>query len=302
MTLVQSWIDSLTLLKPKNAQLFIMVTIKSIIEAYKLLFKYFWWAYVLVVGSCIVQFVIPFVTEWPITRHVDATLFDYIYIGFLFIVPGLVSFILFFATCFATRPSVMNKNCAYFRGQYLKIISYGLLLAASWIVFIVSFVLFMGTAGTFLMQATHNFYNGYWPSLFLSLHWLHALLTSGLFVFSILFFLDSTGGLKSFYCSLWRSLKMVIFNLPLLVLLGLLFYCANVLLLVSVKKLCMYFVFDRDGNTSLTEAQMANVMVIGSRVVQTIRIILMPFFVCLYANIYIKKLHDQFDLYFKPVQ
>src|SRR5260221_7807584 len=112
MTLVQSWIDSLTLLKPKNAHLFIMVTIKSIIEAYKLLFKYFWWAYVLFVGSCIVQFFIPLVTEWPITRDVNATLFDHIYAGSLFIVPGLLSFIVFFATCFATRPSVMNKNCA----------------------------------------------------------------------------------------------------------------------------------------------------------------------------------------------
>ena len=59
MTLVQSWIDSLTLLKPKNAQLFIMVTLKSIIETYKVMFWYWGWVIILMVLCYILPIVFP---------------------------------------------------------------------------------------------------------------------------------------------------------------------------------------------------------------------------------------------------
>src|SRR3989304_215348 len=38
-----SWKDGLTLLLPRNLKLFALVTLKSIIECYKIYFKYFWW-------------------------------------------------------------------------------------------------------------------------------------------------------------------------------------------------------------------------------------------------------------------
>lgn len=66
---------------------------------------------------------------------------------------------------------------------------------------------------------------------------------------------------------------MIVFNFPLLIAVGLLFYIP------------MYFVM------SIAPVELMLQNVIGA--------FLLPITVCTYANIYIKKLHDQFDLYHK---
>ena len=95
-----------------------------------------------------------------------------------------------------------------------------------------------------------------------------------LIIFSILFFLDSAQEPKNFLISLWYSIKMIIFNFPLLAVVGI---CFNVPVLI-------YY------SLPIWLAPIAR---------EIFAALLLPIGVCLYANIYIKKLHDQFDLYFK---
>ena len=228
MTLVQSWIESLTLLKPKNAQLFIMVTIKSIIEAYKVMIKYWAWVPVLMVAS---YFVLP---QFGVAYGVD-------------VVSRWLYQLLLFATCAATRPSIMKKDCAYFRSQMYAFI------------YIVIF-LFLSPAAL-------------WPSSF-----------SPFYIFFVLFFLDSAQRPKNLFVSLWNSLKMIVFNYPLLAIIGLCFGIISVFNTFFIMPL-MYQINDPFGVLMFAR--------------EILGLLLLPIGVCFYAHIYIKKLHDQFDLYFK---
>lgn len=226
MTLLQSWADSLTLLKPKNFQLFVMVTIKSILEAYKLYFKYFWW---LLIVMPLFLFIMP---NSPVQ-----------YVMWLAVNCFLYG-ILFLGTCFITRPSILQKDCSYLRFQFKK---------------------------------------SFWNILFIPL--LFILSDSPWPVFLVLFFADSEGGFKNFLFSLWNALKMVIYNLPLILVM---------ILFVAVINLFFYspiFIFNHLFFGTLFEYLFT-----------AVEVFLMPISICIYANIYIKRLHDQFDLYFKQPQ
>jgi hypothetical protein len=244
MTLIQAWCNSLGLLKPKNAQLFAMVTLKSIIESYKLLFKYFWWAFALIIG-CYVTWL------WHITRFgpIDSIITD----SAGFVTRWLFQFLLF-AACLATRPSIAKKNCAYFRSYMFSFLYIALyLLVFPWYA---------------------------WPTAFSSYD-----------IFLTLFFLDSARGPKSFLLSLWYALKMTVYNFPLLIVVGFLFslpaYFYSMMTIVLSAP---------DGKMM---AQTLEYMFIGKSIFS---LLVMPVGVCTFANIYIQKLHDQFDLYVKQPQ
>jgi hypothetical protein len=267
MTLVQSWIDSLTLLKPKNAQLFIMVTLKSIIEAYKIMFWYFWMAPSLIYLSYFIlgRFSMPYVT------YVRYNSWEGIV---LIALMNLFYQILLLAICFITRPSIMKKDWSYFCTQYKKIIIYWLLLP------VLTGALVFVLAELFIIFYFRNAVFGHLWIIPTLMYWLLPPMLLGWSVFSVLFFADSAGGAKNFLCSMCNSLKMIIFNYPLLVVIGLCFYVP--VWIISP------FIDQR--------------LVIGleSYITKNILgILLLPIGVCTYANIYIKKLHDQFDLYSK---
>jgi hypothetical protein len=247
MTLLQSWADSLTLLKPKNLQLFVMVTIKSILEAYKLYIKYFWW---LLLVLPLFLFVAPdFAT---VVKNNDSYNIAW-YCTLLGMAMSLYG-LLFLAACFATRPSILQKDCAYFRTQFKKIILYWL----AW-----------GALRILLMNFALSFGKMFFPVGSVSLG-------SPELIFFTLFFADSDGGLKNIVVSAWNTLKMVVYNLPLI-------FVFNLIFGISVL-FFNYFIYI----SPLMK------LIIGA--------LLMPIGVCTYANIYIKKLHDQFDLYFKQPQ
>ncbi len=231
MTLLQAWGDSLSLLKPKNLKLFLLVTLKSIIEAYKLLFKYWWWLYVIIIGSLLVPY------------FIDVSLLTYIRLEKIFC---WVYQVLLFATLVTTRPSAEQKNCNYFR----RYIPYFLIVVPFLLVF-----------------PSHV-----WPSAL-----------SSIYIFFNLFYLDSPKRIligkfisklngSDILMSFIRTLKMIIYNYPLLL-------CVGITLYAPLYIFC----------NSIYAPLLLNV----------IKIVLLPVPVCLYTNIYIKKLHDQFDLYFK---
>jgi hypothetical protein len=153
---------------------------------------------------------------------------------------------LLLAACFCTRPSMMKKDCAYFREQYTKNIFYWLLLM-------------------------------YLPKALLAYIF-------PLHIFFILFFADSTGTLKDCFLSLWYGLKMIIFNLPLLTIMGLIIYVLSAKFFLFV----LPYINHPDWSYSLIS--------------DTLTALLLPISVCIYTNIYIKRLHDQFDLYFNKAQ
>ena len=258
MTLVQSWIDSLTLLKPKNAQLFIMVTLKSIIEVYKLLFAYWWW----LIGLIVAWYIVAACYLLPIMLSARS----WVGVVSLSIIPFVLYQMLFLAICFATRPSIMKKDWSYFGTQYKKAIIYWLLLPVAIVLIALSLVPIF----TFLYLKNNINIFGYLWMIPILMYWLSYF---GWGVFSVLFFADSSGGSKNFLLSVWNASKMIIFNLPLLAVIGICFYLP---MLVFYK-----FIF------------------IPPMVRNIIGALLLPIGVCTYSNIYIKKLHDLFDLYFK---
>lgn len=232
MTLVQSWVDSLTLLKPKNLQLFIMVTIKSIKETYVLMFYYWSWLMVVLV----LCYSLPLFFPKLFFSKLELAVGDIGVSGYIPLISRWGYQVLIFATCLATRPSMMQKNCAYFRSQMISFLYIALFLCAIPL--------------------------SIWPSAL-----------SPWSIFLILFFLDSAKGPKNFLLSMWYALKMIIFNYPLMVCVGICFYMPVVLL--------------------------NSIFFIPLMVHNIVAVLLLPVGICTYANIYIKKVHDQFDLYFK---
>lgn len=226
MTLIQSWADSLTLLKPKNFQLFAMVTLKSIIEAYKTLLYHFWWIIVLIVACTIAPY---FFSYHKIIVFISCWLYE----------------LLFLAACFSTRPSMLQKDRQYFIHQFKKIILFWLFMP-----------LFSWSSAT---------YYGY--------------------IFTVLFFADSDGGPKNFLLPLWNAIKMIFVNLPLMIILGGIIYASGWIGgLYLLRLLAM--------TTYMHYALLFNM--VGA--------LLLPIGVCIYVNIYIKRLHDQFELYFNKAQ
>ena len=226
MTLVQAWVDSVSLLKPKHLKLFVLVTLKSIIDVYKIVAKYWWWLFAIIIGC----YVVPYVLTDSIAMYVHAER-----------ISQWSYQILLFATIVATRPSLFPKDCAYFRSNMIY---------------------FLGVALPLVF-----FPYSFWP-----------VAISPFYFFTLLFFLDSEkklyrGMFNDLLVSVFNAIKMTIYNYPLLVIIGLGLY---------MPIFCVY-------NYVLFAPLLHNV--IGA--------FLLPITVCTYANIYVKKLHDQFDLYFK---
>src|SRR6185295_3171006 len=112
------WIDSLRLLKPKNLKLFALVTLKSIGEAYTLIFKYFWWVLLLMlfyVFVALMGFFYLDASEFPgtILMQMAAAFKSFPRILFLF---------LFYIICVITRPSIEKKDWNYFKSQLFPFI------------------------------------------------------------------------------------------------------------------------------------------------------------------------------------
>ena len=273
MTLVQSWIDSLTLLKPKNAQLFIMVTLKSIIEAYKIMFRYWWWLIALMVAWYVLPIVFPLQMKVGILSQ-----------G---IISSFLYQMLFLAICFITRPSIMKKDWSYFGIQYKKIIIYWLLLPILMRVlispldpFLSLLVFYLYSISAYLLILPISIYWLCWFFAFLSLP-----------VFVVLFFADSAGGPKNFLRSLWNALKMIMFSLPLLLIIGVFFKIFVWLFSQCMARVIALLMLS-------DEAIFAQAFLVARLIRNVFALLLLPIGICTYANIYIKKLHDQFDLYF----
>lgn len=235
MRILQSWAESLTILKPKNFKLFLLVTLKSIVETYKILFTKFWpvSSALLLAMYCLL--------------YVHDTIANRAVISLYTIFFGFFSILFLFLIFLMVRPSISQKNWHY-------VLRY-------WQHFLFFFVTCVMITLIFMLTKKVPFFN------FLLLVGYYGCQASPLFVIVTGFLLDSDGSEKSMIYSCWRGLKFCLFNYPFC-LFGFLFF---------------YYSF----------------YVLSSFGVWYVSILLWPLPVCFFINFYVKRLHEQFDVYFE---
>jgi hypothetical protein len=122
MRLLQSWAESLALFKPENLKPFLLITLKSIIETYKLLFTNFLPAIVAPLGLVMIFNYVPL--------HLRTPILGGSFLGFVI----LSLFFWFFLVVLCARPSVHIKNWRYVFSYwrhfiyYLAIVSLALMI------------------------------------------------------------------------------------------------------------------------------------------------------------------------------
>ncbi len=245
MRLVQAWKNAVTLFYPSNFKLFILITIRSIVEAYKILLRYWWWLLVLISG---------------------ATLFGWSDTGFFFFLSVVLNYVFIFVFVLATRPSLNKKNVVYF-SSYLPL-------------FLPTFAGFLSIK--FLEVSLPNIIGidmDQWQSLFL----LVKSFSYATQVFFIFFFLDSDHTIKQLLQSLLRSVKMATYNYPICLFFGLIILGLE----IAISFFVGIFLF------AWEEAELF------LRIIDLVsKLVFVPIQLSVFANIYIKKLHEQFDYYF----
>ncbi len=267
MQLIQAWKDSLKILLPKNLKLFSLVTLKAIVECYKVLLRCCWPLFVFFFGLFLFELwssslmpVLNYVFGSP--RQNYPFLMSWTWIHFI----NVLQMLLVFVTCLATRPSVTKKDRYYF----VSYIPYFLYIAIYYSIFFVFDIV------------TTKF-----PSSFYLIPSGRIVFMLPIYVLFLFFFLDSNKSLTQLKYSLYRSIKMFIYNLPiffifivLIILIGFL----NVVVMHSLK------------HTLWWEGIPLRIYIECLKLIHTT--ILTPIFICIISNIYIKKLHEQFDVYF----
>ncbi len=286
MKLIQAWKDSLKTLLPKNLKLFSLVTLKAIVECYKVLLRYWWW-FILLLGA------VTIFKVWLWYGVINRSSFVLTYgakkfLGVSILVwpdmaLAVLSQLFIFIVCLATRPSVTKKDVNYFT-SYLPYFCYVfILLLPMGLPFFFRHCLLLK-----LFNSLAVFY-AYW---FIILLWLTA--TSPVFIFFLLFLLDSDKRPKQFVLSFYRSFKMIIYNYPLCWLLVVGFYCIGYVVYYGMSLQMPSIALQQ----SQTEAWSREIEMMLESTIGFLKVLLSPIPICIFANIYIKKLHEQFDLYF----
>lgn len=261
----RSWKESLSLFIPKHAKLFFLITLKSILQSYKFIILHLGWLFA---GSALLD------------------------LGYSHICPNqsiicLLPLLGWFATIFGMyliiRPSMKRKGWDYYKDNGIKFIyfilfsviaysvSYGMLLGASHIVYLTQHIhtyfyvlllplLLLPILVTFLMP----------PDLII-------LYVSPLLTFFILFMLDGDNSFKNIMQSIVRAFKMIFYNYPFCIL------------------AFVFFVICSMGYTMLVVSLVSKESFLLSPILSNA---LLPIPLCILTNFYVKRLHDQFGLYY----
>lgn len=174
----------------------------------------------------------------------------------------------FFTTLFlqGTRPSSDHKNMRYWFSYNLVPVS-----------------LFLITL--FLWYLPHS-YRYFKYMMFIDDSYLSRYINSFSYFISpfilvvILFMFDAQRTLSEYSKALLRGVKLVLYNIPFFLVFYTLFYFSNILIGILIKYLGLH--------------SLAEYLVKGSIFIS----ILFPFYVCFITNFYIKRVHEQFSLYY----
>ncbi len=261
MHILRSWYDSLTLLLPSQLKLFGLVSLLSTGKTYRVLCRQ-WIFWCLVAGMAVWGYLDQVMIQpyWCMvfTSGIECFFKKFIWHFFSF----MLAMTLVVLTCAATRPSIGLKNTNYFKA----LARHAALILMSIVVVQLIGYLCMALAGVWLMNLT---------SVILVSDW--AKTASVLYVLFALFVFDTDSKSVALFQSVQRTAIMVLYNLPLIIVLNLIMQAAEMglyLLLAFVNLDTQFFAW--------------YILWLG----------MMPFIVNIWANLYIKKIHEHPDLYF----
>jgi len=254
MYILRAWRDSLSLLAPSNLKLFLLVTLKSTWETYKILFTR--WVPIVVMASVVG---VTYILKTILLPSILTTTFPPSYLGLYILFLLLQSFLVYIQLYLgyaATRPSIGIKNDAYF----LHFWRHTCLLMLIPISIIALFY--------FLKLIPIYFLGYFFPIPYVLL----ILLMHSIFNITILFFLDSDGSFKQLWCSVARTFTLVIYNVPLVSIVVTL----EIISVFGYQALECYEIWWLAPIPFIMNIPLIN----------------------LWTNFYIKKVHEQPDLYF----
>lgn len=258
MKLLQTWQDSLLLFKPKSFNLFLLVTLKSIRETYFLLVKKWWWL-----------IMITFFFDALFFSVQTVTFFNSFGRSFLWAPLVFIIFLL-------VRPSVTLKTYTYCMRYQWQLLFFFILI---FFLYVWLFIMQWLTGYGYIIAQVMNYIS--YALFLLPLYCAGILLYLSPFViFFLLFILDSDKTIRSFLFSGVRALKMVLYNYPFC------FVTFTVLLslFLMVKWLIAFFI--------------SVIPTYWHSVSYVFIVLLLPLPICFFTTLYIKKLHEQFVLYF----
>lgn len=174
----------------------------------------------------------------------------------------------------ALRPSVDYKNPAYFYFQFLKI-------AFSILLILISSLFFNDLNLLFIFL---KFQRSHLAKTFLS----------PFITFIFLFVYDAQNKLTEYFKAIYRALKMFIYNYPFCLIL---FFIFDYLFFYLTKFLWIIFAkaFFLPGNIENNIQLISYKLLLGD----ILFLIILPFYLSLLVNYYIKEIHDKFSLYYK---
>ena len=261
MQLWQKWKESwVNFFEPKTLQQFLMITLKTIFQTYKVWFTYFGWALFLYL---LCDALYP-------TVHVS---------GFVFLNAESLSwsmaawlrfigwYALLFTLYLSCRPSVMPKGFIYTIGYFKHYVQFLLgILFFSWIDYILVFTLGFG-------GPVHMYDLG----------------MSFIVIFSVLFFINGPAQLQYLIRSYIKGFTMLWYNAPLCVVFGISFMLIFRTLCAAIVMLLSFLIALKLGNYPILFAEWFE---------RAFYMLLMPIPVSFIVNIYTKKIYEDFALYF----
>ena len=267
-----AWHESLAIFFPSNLKIFLLLTFKATYEAYKIFFTHFWW----LIGATTITHIGYATQTFEVPGYFVITLFLWILHLFLIYL--------------SLRPSIERKGYEYFFGYSgyficFFIIVCGLIIMKAEIVFpridymsyIVNMMLMTITSWGILLDHTSP---------------LFPLYLSPFFSFWAFFFLDSRLTLGNMVRSITKAGKMVIYNYPFCILI-----CSlSVLLHVGIGTV-LWLVIKNIINIVNSEKALLYRDSVWPLFLY-VMLLLAPFFISLLSNFYIKRLHEQFLLYY----
>lgn len=252
-----SWRDSLKIMIPKNFKLFLLVTLNAFIQALKPMVISLWWFFIPWFGLEVASF-------WGYRFTYAISLEAYILL--LILLRQAALFLLYLSV----RPSVKIKNNAYYLSYFFRFI---LFVLSDWGVW-------------FGLNAAYQYpiFNKIMHYGLFLLPWTPLYLISPIVIFTFFFYLDSDGSILSLLRSIWQGFKMLIYNYPFCVL------SMSVLYAILIAGSWIHTII-----LSSLDSYAIQLGVIG--IFALLFVIFLILTICYFNNFYVKKVHDQFNLY-----
>lgn len=260
MQLFHSWRESLQLFFPAPCKLFLLATVNATIYCYKQIFKFWWLLSALVLFKFLCGY---FILQNPVSERS---------FYLLIIVPLFLFLVILLA-----RASIEKKSSSYLASYWLRALLFILIVFSTRLLF--NYILSFGLLSWYLpILLVSSSVVVIWP----------------LIIFEALFLVDRKTTVLSAPIAMLRAFKLLVYNYPFVVIsygvACLLYWIINDVILRN-GLLFLFWKF---------QSFFAQHMVVAYLAVfiyeMSVLLLYVPF-ICYFLNFYIKKIHDNFDLY-----